>query len=78
MMIDVLAGQNHFKSALTTVDKQIKRLWRELRERESTYPNRPRLNLINQHQSTTLIDKESKIRTERGHANSIPRAGLRK
>jgi membrane-anchored protein YejM (alkaline phosphatase superfamily) len=26
--------QNHFKSAFTTIDKQIKRLWRELRERE--------------------------------------------
>jgi hypothetical protein len=34
MMIDVLAGQNHLKSAFTTIDKQIQRLWRELRERE--------------------------------------------
>jgi hypothetical protein len=72
MMIDVLAGQNHFKSAFTTIDKQIQRLWRELRERESTYPKRASLNLINQHQSTTLI-KSQKL--EEREAMPIPYHG---
>jgi thiamine biosynthesis lipoprotein ApbE len=72
MMIDVLAGQNHFKSAFTTIDKQIQRLWRELRERESTYTKRASLNLINQHQSTTFI-KSQKL--EQREAMPIPYHG---
>ncbi len=39
-MKDVLAGQNHFKSTFRTIDKQIKRLWRELRERERELPQK--------------------------------------